>query len=167
MKGAQGFFCALSGSGYCWALQQKSTGPQNENLIRTYHPILQKCKEVFILTAKNSLEKFWVVSNIENSNDDWAAGMGIMVHPSFETPTGASTLVDPLDHEINVNVPLARGDKDKIQNMFPKSIEVSVGKCECVIVKFGHREDMLQAWEAGTPSRIGNLVVGYQVLGKK
>lgn len=167
MTGAQGFLCELSGSGYRWALQQKETRLQNESLIRTYHPFLRNSKEVLILTAKKSLEKVWVVSNIENSNDDWAAGMGILVHPSFETPTGASTLEDPLDHEISVDVPLATGDKDKIQSIFPKSIEVSVDKCECVIVRFGNREVMLQAWEAGTPSRIGNLVVGYQVQGKK
>jgi hypothetical protein len=90
--------------------------------------------------------------------------MDIIVHPSVETPTEPSTLPDPVDREINVNVPLSAEARAKIERVFPKSAGVSVDECECVIVRFWSREDMFEAWQAGTPSRIGGMVVVYQVI---
>jgi hypothetical protein len=90
--------------------------------------------------------------------------MDIIVHPSVEIPTEPSTLPDPLDWEINVGVPLSAETQAQIQRVFPKSVGVSVDKCECVIVCFCSREDMLEAWQASMPSRIGGMVVVYQVI---
>ncbi|KAJ5683957.1 uncharacterized protein N7477_000302 [Penicillium maclennaniae] len=156
------------GQSRSWALRQslvqKRVDSQNEGFLRSYHPFLRDSKEVFILTQKGSGKRVWVVTGINSTSDDIAGGMDIIVHPSFETPKEPSTLPDPLDREINVDVPLSAEARAMIQGVFPKSVGVSVDKCECVIVRFCSREDMLEAWGFGTPSRIGGMVVGYQVV---
>ena len=161
----------ILGQGRNWAIRQslaqKSVDSKNEGFLRSYHPFFRNCKEVFILTQKSSGKRVWVVTNMKSTSDDMAGGMDIIVHPTFETPEEPSTLPDPVEREINVDVPLSTEAKAKIEGVFPKSVGVSVDKCECVIVHFCSREDMLEAWEAGTPSRIGGMVVGYQVVDKK
>lgn len=74
----------------------------------------------------------------------------------------AMTREDPIQRDIDVHEPLTAEDLGRIKAVFPRAVGVQVFQCECLIVFFGLREDMLRSWEDGTPPSIGGLMVGYR-----
>lgn len=145
------------------------TTAQNEDMFRTFHPALRSELEVFALTRKTSNHQVWLVFPRKGDSGPFAHVGGRAVHtqPYFETPTEhgmqyAMTREDPIPRDIDVNEALSGEDLGRVKGVFPKAIGIQVFQCECVIVWFGGREDMVRSWEEGTPVSIGGLMVGYR-----
>ena len=69
---------------------------------------------------------------------------------------------DPIQRDIGVCELLTGEDLVRIKAAFPRATGIQVFQCECVIVFFDTREDMVRSWEEGTPPSIGGLMVGYR-----
>jgi hypothetical protein len=74
----------------------------------------------------------------------------------------AMTREDPIPRVIDVNEALSVEDLGRVKGVFPRAVGIQVFQCECAIVWFGGREDMVRSWEEGTPASIGGLMVGYR-----
>ncbi|KAJ5693004.1 hypothetical protein N7462_002427 [Penicillium macrosclerotiorum] len=142
---------------------------KNEDLIRTFHPAFRSEPEVFALTQKHSGHQVWLIFPRMGDSIPFCLVGGRPLHtqPFFETPADYDTkystqMADPLLRNIDVREQLTTEDLTRIKSALPKASGIQIFQCECVIVFFETREDMLLAWEAGTPSTIGGLMVGYR-----
>jgi hypothetical protein len=138
-------------------------------MFRTFHPALRSEPEVFTLTQKSNNAQVWLVFPRKGDSGPFTHVGGRAVHtqPYFEAPTEhgikyAITREDPIQRDIDVHEPLTVEDLGRIKAVFPRAVGVQVFQCECVIVFFEGREDMLRSWEDGTPPGIGGLMVGYR-----
>jgi hypothetical protein len=142
---------------------------QNEDMFRTFHPALRSEPEVFTLTRKATNHPVWLVFPRKGDSGPFTHVGGRAVHtqPYFETPTEhgmkyAMTREDPIPRAIDVNETLSGEDLGMVKGVFPRAIGIQVFQCECVVVWFGGREDMVASWKEGTPVSIGGLMVGYR-----
>ncbi|KAJ5174835.1 uncharacterized protein N7482_000712 [Penicillium canariense] len=150
------------------SVEQRVTG-QNEDMLRTFHPALRSEPEVFALTRKGTGHQVWLVFPRKGDSGPFAhiGGRAVHTQPFFETPAEHGTrfakmVDDPIPRQIDVQAALAPEDLAQIKAAFPRAIGIQIFQCECAIVFFDRREDMLRSWEDGTPPSIGGLMVGYR-----
>jgi hypothetical protein len=138
-------------------------------MFRTFHPALRSEPEVFALTRKTNNTQVWLIFPRKGDSGPFTHVGGRPVHtqPYFETPTEhgmryAMNREDPIQRDIDVHEPLSVEDLGRIKAVFPRATGIQIFQCECVIVFFQGREDMVRSWEDGTPLSIGGLMVGYR-----
>jgi hypothetical protein len=138
-------------------------------MFRTFHPALRAEPEVFVLTRKNDSNQVWLVFPRKGDSGPFThvGGRAVFAQPFFETPTEhgmkySMNKEDPIQRDIGVCEPLTGEDLVRIKSAFPRATGIQVFQCECVIVFFDTREDMVRSWEEGTPPSIGGLMVGYR-----
>lgn len=144
----------------------------NEQLFRTFHPALAKEHYVYILQERFSDRRVWVVLPSSDSlpNYTHAGGLEIHIHPSCTIPIKLPALTptpcgppDPFS-PINARKLLSEHQINQIRDAFPRAIGVQIFLCECAIVLFNTRHDMISTYVNEDFESLGGLHLGYAVL---
>lgn len=151
------------------AVLEPAVTPENERLLRTYHPSLSGAKFVYILTEACGRE-IWAVQishpHALEVPTTHVAGMEVHVIPGMERPNPLRYMGykdDWIPRYMNPRRMLTAHDLNNIRKMFPTATGVRVLISGYVIVLFQTRSDIIASWNEGFPDTIGGLHVGYDV----
>ncbi|KAK2803347.1 hypothetical protein FQN50_007006 [Emmonsiellopsis sp. PD_5] len=146
--------------------------PQNEALIRTYHPVFAEAPMVYALTELSG-KVIWMVFIVEELrlSHTHAAGREIHIGPEiYYTP-------DPLQHLIPRPILIPRMiyprrmltdlDISTLLSFYPDSVGIRIYITGFAVVLFRNTTAMKNAWKAGNPCDIGGLDVVYDTVNTK
>ncbi|KAK2785042.1 hypothetical protein FQN52_008764 [Onygenales sp. PD_12] len=143
--------------------------PQNEALIRTYHPAFAEAPMVYALTELSG-KVIWMVLVVEGTrvSHTHAAGREIHISPElYYSP-------DPLQHLIPrpIRIPrliyprrmLTDLDISTLRSFYPDSVGIRIYITGFAVVLFRNTAAIKNAWKAGYPDDIGGLDVVYETV---
>ena len=142
--------------------------PDNEELIRSYHPSLSN--QPFVEVIKEAETSIWRIFPTKNckSLPTHIGGREAQVVPRFLTPRLAggawfdrATLPDPIGRRVNPRRCLSPGDLKILRQHFPSAVGVRVLISRFALLLYPTVESIYNDWKAGVPASIGGLDVGY------
>lgn len=152
------------------ATLEPEVAPENERLIRTYHPALSGAPIVYALEELSG-KAIWAVlieRDVYIISETHAAGREIHVIPSVHY------YADPLESMIlrQIHIPrlmyprrmLTAHDISTLRSFYLESVGIQIYISGHAVVLFRNMTDMKKAWKHGWPDDIGGLNVGYDIL---
>jgi hypothetical protein len=144
--------------------------PQNENLVRTYHPSLGPVDGVWV-TKESNEKSIWLVApgplGIPHTH---AGGREIHFLPAGLSPRTMTMICfkaqpDPIKAVLNPRRFLQSHDLHVIREMFPLAVGARVLISGFIVILFKSRADVEKSWtQDGEACTFGNLRLLYDVM---
>ncbi|KAM5467843.1 hypothetical protein MferCBS49748_003823 [Microsporum ferrugineum] len=149
------------------AILEPTITPENEHLIRTYHPALSVCRDVYTMREMSG-KLFWmaIVSSKPISHTH-AGGREIHIVPAMYTPDPLRYLIPRPIYISRLIYPrrmLTAQDIAKIQQYYPSCVGVRILISGYIIFLFRNILDMRSAWKSGNPDDVGGLIPGFDII---
>ncbi|OQE18175.1 hypothetical protein PENFLA_c022G09937 [Penicillium flavigenum] len=141
--------------------------PQNENLVRTYHPSLGPVDDVWVTKESNEKSIWLVAPGPLGLPYTHAGGREIHFLPAGLAPRTIVCFIeqpDPLKAVLNPRRFLQSHDLHFLREMFPLAVGARVLISGFIVILFKSRADVEKSWtQDGFASQFGNLRLIYDV----
>ncbi|KAI2785663.1 hypothetical protein POX_h09421 [Penicillium oxalicum] len=153
------------------ALLETKVTPATQELLRTYHPSLAACKDVWLIQEENGNWMWGISSELNGPRPVGTHAGGLEIHlVAHGLGTKTTTFFpkfqwDPIRYPINPKKFLSRHQLRRLRDMFPTAVGVRVLISGFIVVLFTSIKAIEKSWyEDGFASEFGNLRLRYDVF---